>query len=177
MSHYEILGVEPSASPADIRAAYVSLARRHHPDRYGVAGEGERLAAERRMRALNEAWNVLGDESRRRSYDRALGLALPGADEAPTAFRPFDDDDDDDDDPRQLPDAPYRRDPLMESPLARLLTLAPVGSFALAIGLFAVGVVLGSVAMLGLAVAAFALACVGFVVIPLLALSRASRDD
>ena len=177
MSHYEVLGVEAGASAADIRAAYVRLARRHHPDYYGAAGEDERQAAEGRMRALNEAWNVLSDESRRRSYDRALGLAATDVDEAPPGFRPFDDDDDDGVDPRHVPDTPYRRDPLMESPLARFLTLAPVGSFALAVGLLAVGVVLGSVAMLGLAVAAFLLACVGFVVIPLLALSRASRDD
>ena len=176
VSHYEVLGVEAGASPADIRQAYVRLARRHHPDFYAGADDVERLAAERQMRALNEAWEVLGDRAKRRRYDLLLGLGPPSADDEDPGFRPFDTGDDDVD-PRDLPDAPYRRDPVMESPVTRVLTLAPVVSFASSIGLLAVGVVVGSVAILGLAVAAFAVACLGFVVLPLVALSRARRDD
>lgn len=175
MTLYEVLGVEASASPDDIRRAYVRLARQHHPDYFVAAAEDERLAAERRMRTINEAWDVLGDRVKRHDYDRAQGFADPS--DAEGRFQPFDDDDDDEVDPRDLPDAPYRRDPVMESPVTRALTLAPVASFALSVGLAAVGTVVGSVAVLGLALAAFVLACLGFVVIPLLALSRASRDD
>lgn len=176
MTLYEVLGVDVAASSAEIRRAYVRLARQHHPDYFVDAAEDERLAAERRMRTLNEAWEILGDRGKRHDYDRAQGLAGP-PDAEGLRFQPFDDDDDDEVDPRDLPDAPYRRDPVMESPLTRALTLAPVASFALSVGLLAVGMVVGSVAVLGLALAAFLLACLGFVVIPLLALSRASRDD
>jgi len=50
MSPYEVLGVPPSATPAEIRRAYLALARRHHPDAGGSADE---------MRRLNEAWAAL----------------------------------------------------------------------------------------------------------------------
>ncbi|MDP9005650.1 MAG: DnaJ domain-containing protein [Actinomycetota bacterium] len=176
MTHYEVLGVEPSASGEEIRRAYVRLARQHHPDYFGAAAADERLAAEQRMRTINEAWNVLGDRARRHDYDRSQGLAEPPDGDGGRGFQPFDTDEDDID-PRDLPDAPYRRDPVMESPLTRVLTLAPVASFAVSVALAAVGMVVGSLAVLGLALAAFLLACLGFVVIPLLALSRASRDD
>jgi hypothetical protein len=50
MTPYEVLGVPPSASPAEIRRAYLALARRHHPDAGGDVAE---------MRRLNEAWAAL----------------------------------------------------------------------------------------------------------------------
>ena len=175
MTLYEVLGVEASASPVDLRRAYVRLARQHHPDYFVAAPAEERSAAERRMRAINEAWDVLGDPAKRRRYDEIEGLASSVDDAEGARFQPFDTDDDDID-PLDLADEPYRSDPVMESALTRALTLAPVASFALSIVLLAVGMVVGSVAVLGLAVAAFLFACLGFVVIPLLALSRATRD-
>jgi hypothetical protein len=65
---YELLGVEPTASGATIRAAYRRAAREHHPDR-----AGDRSSA--RMAEINGAWQVLGDPERRREYD--LGLREP----------------------------------------------------------------------------------------------------
>jgi hypothetical protein len=50
MSPYEVLGVSPSASPEEIRRAYLALARLHHPDAGGNVSE---------MRRLNEAWAAL----------------------------------------------------------------------------------------------------------------------
>ena len=60
--YYTILRVDPEAKRGVIRAAYVSLAKQHHPDAGGAA---------ERMVALNEAWAVLGDSARRAAYDRA----------------------------------------------------------------------------------------------------------
>jgi hypothetical protein len=74
-THYEVLGVSPKATVAEVRAAYRAAARDHHPDAGGDAD---------RMRQLNAAWQVLGDPVRRAAYDRVLargpaGSPAPGA--------------------------------------------------------------------------------------------------
>ena len=58
--YYEVLQVHPTAEPEVVRAAYRILARKYHPDHGGDA---------RRMIALNNAWDVLGDPARRAAYD------------------------------------------------------------------------------------------------------------
>ena len=66
MSHrelYERLGVEPSASEAEIRRAYLSLARKLHPDR-GAGPEAEATLAR-----IGEAWAVLKNRRLRKVYD------------------------------------------------------------------------------------------------------------
>lgn len=68
-NHYRRLGVRPSASTEEIHTAYRELAGRFHPDRVGTAPEADRRLAERRMREINEAWTVLRDPHRRRTYD------------------------------------------------------------------------------------------------------------
>lgn len=67
--HYETLGVRPEADREAIRRAYVAIARATHPDR--ASGDAaSRATAARTIRLANAAWNVLGDEDRRREYDR-----------------------------------------------------------------------------------------------------------
>lgn len=66
MEHYDVLGVPPDATVTQIRAAYVRLAREHHPDRRGGSTE--------RMQALNAAWAVLGDPDARGRYDLTLRI-------------------------------------------------------------------------------------------------------
>src|SRR5437588_11835136 len=93
VSHYEILGVLPTATAAEIRRAYRALAQRHHPD---VAGAGVMPG---RMEAVNAAWFVLGDARRRWAYDNEIGvepLARPsppvhdaGPEQDPGPERPF----------------------------------------------------------------------------------------
>lgn len=170
MTHYEVLGVAPDASTAEIRQAYLGLARRHHPDYFAAAGLVERAAAERRMRAVNAAWTVLGDHDRRRAYDRSQGVAEPAC-----PFRPFEPDDDFD--PHDLPDRPYRARPGARLDRHRALTLAPVLLFAASVALFSVSLVVASFAMFVLSVATFVLSCAGFVVVPLLVMSEATRDE
>ena len=68
-SHYDVLGVSPDAKPDAIRRAYLRQARRWHPDR--PTGDAEQ------MRAVNEAWQVLGDLRSRAAYDRTLARSAP----------------------------------------------------------------------------------------------------
>ncbi|MCB0987550.1 MAG: J domain-containing protein [Microthrixaceae bacterium] len=79
MNHYEVLGVPEDSRPGEIRAAYLELARQHHPDFHVADPPAEREAHVRRMKAITEAWDVLGDTARRRSYDERLlgGRASP----------------------------------------------------------------------------------------------------
>lgn len=71
-THYDCLGVEPSASRDEIRLAYLHLARRSHPDTRPGAAEAEREESNRTMAAINAAWFVLRDTDRRRLYDLSI---------------------------------------------------------------------------------------------------------
>lgn len=78
-SHYVILGVGERATSKEIRVAYLNLARVLHPDRVGDGSEAERRLAERRMREVNESYEVLRDARRRAEYDRSLGSSSGGS--------------------------------------------------------------------------------------------------
>ena len=69
---YRVLGLTPTATDGEIRSAYLQLARVLHPDRYGGSSEAERRLAERRMREVNGAWEVLGRLDKRKVYDAEL---------------------------------------------------------------------------------------------------------
>src|SRR6266545_6312658 len=87
MSHYDLLGVPPEATDAQIRAAYRTLVQLFHPDRLGHLKEESRTFAEDRLKALNAAYEVLGDPAKRAKYDAAL--AAPPHPRAPaTPSRP-----------------------------------------------------------------------------------------
>jgi curved DNA-binding protein CbpA len=63
---YDLLQVNPLASPEVIRAAYRVLARRYHPDCNAS------LDAAAQMREINAAYHVLSDPNRRARYDARL---------------------------------------------------------------------------------------------------------
>ncbi len=65
-SLYEALGVEEMASVGDIKLAYRSLAKLHHPDRNN-SEESSTIMAH-----LNDAYEVLVDDAQRHSYDSAV---------------------------------------------------------------------------------------------------------
>ncbi len=63
--YYEALGVERSADADEIRKAYRRLARKHHPD----LNPGDK-AAEERFKKVQEAYDILSDENKRKIYDQ-----------------------------------------------------------------------------------------------------------
>jgi DnaJ-class molecular chaperone len=62
---YEVLGVDRKASPSDIKSAYRRLAKKLHPD----ANKNDPKAATR-FSELNAAHELLGDEDKRKAFDR-----------------------------------------------------------------------------------------------------------
>lgn len=73
---YGVLGVAKDASQQDIKKAYRQLAQKYHPDK----SPGE--ANEQRFKDVAGAYEVLGDEKRRKLYDEFGELSLrPGFDE------------------------------------------------------------------------------------------------
>jgi molecular chaperone DnaJ len=71
--YYLILGVERTASDAQIKRAYRKLAQQWHPD------VNKDAAADERFKEINEAYQVLSDPTRRQTYDM-FGRAGLGAD-------------------------------------------------------------------------------------------------
>ena len=76
-THYEVLGVRPSATPAQVRRAYYDQARQLHPDHHAGQPGAEQEAARHAMQDLNEAWRILRDPSSRAAYDRSLRASPP----------------------------------------------------------------------------------------------------
>ena len=62
-NYYEILGVAPGSTEAEIRDAYHKLARKYHPD---FGGDGERFDE------INEAYRFLSDKVKRLALDAQL---------------------------------------------------------------------------------------------------------
>lgn len=63
--YYKILGVDKNASAEEVKRAYRELAHKHHPDK--------KDGNEQKFKEVNEAYQVLGNESKRRQYDQFGG--------------------------------------------------------------------------------------------------------
>jgi len=168
VTHYDALGVDPSADAATVRRAYLSEARRHHPDAEG--GDAER------MLAVNDAWAVRGDPARRASDDATLRSAARSiAERLDRGFSPIHADDDDDEaldawrfgedegDPRT---APHRG-----------VVLAPVVLLGVAAVVGTVWLITGHDAVLVATVLVAAASLVGFLAAPLVAMAKASQYE
>jgi len=61
--YYKILGVEEEASGEEIRARWIELTKRYHPDL------GKTKQADEKIKEINEAYEVLMDKFKRFDYD------------------------------------------------------------------------------------------------------------
>ena len=73
-NYYEVLGVDEKAAAKDITRAYRKLARQLHPD----ANPGND-SSEERFKEISAAYDVLGDEAKRKEYDEVRALGPMGA--------------------------------------------------------------------------------------------------
>ena len=165
MSLYDVLGVKSTARTDEIRRAYLDLARAHHPD---LAGGGDPA----RMAEVNAAWAVLGDPSRRRSYDDAMVSEPEPAVRSrpePPPWKPYDSGPD----PEPMP----AEDAVAATPARRALTMAPAVFFMVAVPALAVGLVVGLTAVLMLGVVCLIAAGASFVLAPVVTMFESLRDD
>lgn len=186
MNHYDVLGVPMGADPAEIRRAYVRLARRHHPDARSADGPAAVAAAQRQMQDINAAWEVLGHPARRRRYDDAVRAGTadrppgPSTSGRPTppgpGWRPLADDTDwmddfgswrEESDDLVPPDRP-------RSPGRRAFTVLPVAVFAVSVAVGCVAMVLQARPLLAAAFVGVVLSSGLFVMVPMLEMTRGS---
>src|SRR5882724_2788421 len=62
---YEVLGVSRKASEAEIKKAFRSLAKKHHPDTHANDPK-----AVKKFQEISAAYEVIGDKEKRAQYDR-----------------------------------------------------------------------------------------------------------
>lgn len=164
-----MLGVPPTATDAEIRRAYLRLAREHHPDLQTARGR----ASDDRMRTVNQAWSVLGDAERRRAYDadrREERRAAHRQGMPDPEFVPYDDEEVED--ARLLDDTPVRG-----TQVPRWVQMLPVG--LLGVGLFAAsaGLAASFSPFLALGVVCVVLSGLAFLGAPALAVMRSYRAE
>lgn len=171
MTHYEVLGVPRTASDAEIRRAYLRLARRHHPDVQASQPGG---GSEETMRRINEAWAVLGSVERRRRYDadlRAAERARRPVGAADPAFVPYDPDDDVDH-VALLDDTPVDG-----TRVPRWLQVLPAWLLAVAVLACSAGLAASFPPLLALGMVALAGSGVAFLAAPATAVMRSYRAE
>ena len=62
---YKVLGTSKTASDAEIKSAYRSLAKKYHPDL-----NPDDKAIEQKFKEISQAYNILGDAKKKQQYDR-----------------------------------------------------------------------------------------------------------
>ncbi len=73
--HYEILGLQKTATSADVRKAYAQIARERHPDRFSDPVERER--AQEFFKDATAAFNALSNDRSRSEYDKLIAKPIP----------------------------------------------------------------------------------------------------
>jgi DnaJ-class molecular chaperone len=72
-NYYQELGIDRAAHQEEIKRAFRRMASRYHPDH----NPQDPKEAEEKFKKINEAYEVLGDEAKRRQYDRLIHQRRP----------------------------------------------------------------------------------------------------
>jgi curved DNA-binding protein CbpA len=83
-NYYQLLDVDQTASPADIKRAFRKEIARYHPDKVQHLGQEFQAMAATRAAQLTEAYRILMDAGLRAEYDQLLG-GMASADQPPSA--------------------------------------------------------------------------------------------
>ena len=78
VNHYQVLGVDRTATEDDIRRRFRELARERHPDRFPPA---QKAKAEEEFQKLTGAYNILTNRERRAAHDFDLDSKVVSADD------------------------------------------------------------------------------------------------
>ena len=176
---YEVLGVGNGSGQAEIRRAYLALARQHHPDAHTRDAPAARARAEARMREINDAWALLSDPERRRRYDATLdpydaGPTVGGARTVPSdSWHPRQDDTgwmDDFEAWRQETDDAVPADP--PSAARSTVTIFPVGLFLVSVATGCLAMVLQSRSLLAVSFVGVAVAALIFLLLPMVVMAQ-----
>ena len=71
-SHYDVLGVESTAAPSEMKSAYYDLARRYHPDRFRKGNPALLTRMESAFARITQAYDTLRDDDLRANYNAKL---------------------------------------------------------------------------------------------------------
>jgi curved DNA-binding protein CbpA len=74
-NYYEILGVAPTVTQAEIKERFRFLANAYHPDKFPSIEQ--KAKAEEEFKEINAAYQVLSVPAKRAEYDRRLGHPIP----------------------------------------------------------------------------------------------------